>query len=110
MKPLTPLLSLLPLSLLFLSPLPSLAVPPISPYVDTQAVFSQKPFLGMSGDKFQGMAMEWINDAKKAILKGKKNLERWYHEGREYIKQDNLLCENHLFIKALSPDIYRKLR
>lgn len=91
MKPLGLLSSLPALSLLFLSPLLSLAAPPI---VDAQAAFSQKPFLGMSGDKFQGMASEWIDDAKKAILKGKENLERWYHEGKEYIKQDNLLCEN----------------
>jgi len=28
----------------------------------------------------------------KAILAGKKNLETWFHEGREYIKQNGLLC------------------
>jgi hypothetical protein len=25
-----------------------------------------------------------------------KNFERWNHEEKEYIKQDNFLCENHL--------------
>ena len=87
-------LGLLPLSTLFLSPRPSLSVPQISPYVDAQGVFSQKPLLGMSGE---GLVMECMDDAKKAILKGKENLEKWYHEGNEYIKQDELLCENRLF-------------
>jgi len=91
MKALSPLSSLLPLSLLLLSPLPSLAVPS---YADAQAVFSQKPLLGVSEDKLIDTAMGWLDDAEKAILKGKENLERWYHEGNEYIKQDNLLCEN----------------
>jgi len=58
-----------------------------------QGVFSQKPFLGISGNEFHDVATEWLDDAKKAILKGKKNLEKWYHKGREYIKQDNLLYE-----------------
>ena len=102
MKSLGSLSSLLPLSLLFLSPLPSLAVPP---YVNTQAVFSQMPFFDVSGDPYQDMAIEWMDDAKKAVLKGKENLERWYQEGAEYIKQDNLLCENPLFTDVLSADI-----
>lgn len=38
-------------------------------------------------------ASEWLDEAKKVILKGKKNLEKWYYQGREYIKQDNLMCE-----------------
>lgn len=57
-----------------------------------QAVFSQKPFLGISGDEFRDVAAEWLDDAKKAILHGKNDLEKWYHQGKEYIKQDNLLC------------------
>jgi cathepsin A (carboxypeptidase C) len=104
MKPPSPLPSLL-LSSFFLSPLPSLALPPISPYGDAQAAFSQNPLLGVTEDKFHSMAMGWMDDAKKAILKGKENLERWYHEEKEYIKQDNLLCENHLFTKVLSADM-----
>jgi cathepsin A (carboxypeptidase C) len=36
---------------------------------------------------------EWLDDAKKAILKGKENLEKWYHDGKEFIKQNELLCE-----------------
>ena len=81
MKSLGPLSSLLPLSLLFISALPSLAVPS---YSDAQAVFSQKPLSGVS---------------KGAANGSEKNIERWNHEGKEYIKQDDLLCENPLFSK-----------
>ena len=35
---------------------------------------------------------EWLDDAKKAILRGKHNLEKWIHDGKEYIKQNELLC------------------
>ena len=59
-----------------------------------QVVFNQRPLLGISGDEFHDAASEWLDDAKKVILKGKKNMEKWFHDGREYIKQDNLLCES----------------
>ncbi|KAJ7608663.1 carboxypeptidase C [Roridomyces roridus] len=36
---------------------------------------------------------EWLDDAKKAILKGKNNLEKWYHDGKQFIKQNELLYE-----------------
>jgi cathepsin A (carboxypeptidase C) len=76
-------------------------------YADAQAAFSQKPFLGVSEDLFEGTAMGWMGDAEKAILRSKENLERWNHEGKEFIKQDNLLCENHwhLFANILGADI-----
>lgn len=104
MKAIGPLSSLLPLFLLFVSPLPSLAVPS---YADTQAVFSQQPLLGVSEseDKFEGITMGWMDDAEDAIFKSKENLERWNYEGKEYIKQDNLLCENHLFANIHGADI-----
>ena len=102
MKALRRLSSLLQLSLLFILPLPSLAVPS---YADAQAVFSQKPLFGVSEDKFEGTAMGWMDDAEKTILKIKKNFERWNHEGKEYIKQDNLLCESHLLGNVLGADI-----
>ncbi|KAH0584572.1 hypothetical protein H2248_010105 [Termitomyces sp. 'cryptogamus'] len=35
----------------------------------------------------------FLSDAKKAILKEKHNLEKWFHDGREYIKQHGLLYE-----------------
>ncbi|KAJ6614660.1 carboxypeptidase C [Mycena sp. CBHHK59/15] len=36
---------------------------------------------------------EWLGDAKKAILNGKKEMEKWYHDGKEFIKQNGLLYE-----------------
>ena len=56
-----------------------------------QTVFSQKPLRPIS-DASLHSASEWLNDAKKEILKEKKNLEKWFYRGIEYIKQDNLLC------------------
>ena len=100
MKALGPLSSLLPFSLLFIL-LPSSHAVPSSSYTDAQAVFSQKPFLGVSEDKFEGKAM----DGRFRNGHSAKNLERWNYEGKEYIKQDNLLCENHLFANVLGADI-----
>lgn len=34
-----------------------------------------------------------LSDAKKAILKGKHNMQKWLHQGKEFIKQNGLLCE-----------------
>ncbi|KAF7297920.1 Carboxypeptidase [Mycena chlorophos] len=34
-----------------------------------------------------------LSDATKAILHGKKNLQKWWHDGRQFIKQDELLYE-----------------
>ncbi|KAJ7079578.1 carboxypeptidase C [Mycena belliarum] len=45
-----------------------------------------------SGDALHAVN-EWLDDAKKAILKGKNNLEKWYHDGKEFIKQNELLYE-----------------
>ncbi|KAF8183771.1 carboxypeptidase C [Mycena galopus ATCC 62051] len=45
-----------------------------------------------SGDAYH-VVDEWLDDAKKAILRGKKNLEKWYHDGKEFIKQNELLYE-----------------
>ncbi len=53
---------------------------------------AQTPFLGLSGDLFRDKATEWLDDAKKVILQGKSNMEKWFHDGRQYIKQDGLLC------------------
>ncbi|KAJ7819506.1 carboxypeptidase C [Mycena leptocephala] len=48
--------------------------------------------LSSGGDAYH-IVNEWLDDAKKAILKGKKNLEKWYHDGKEFIKQNELLYE-----------------
>ena len=39
---------------------------------------------------------EFLSDAKKAILKGKKDLEKWIHRGRQFIKENGLLCEYYV--------------
>ena len=87
MKTLGPLSSFLLLVLLCILPLPSLAVPS---YADAQAVFSQKPLSGVSEDNFEGIAMDGHSEKK---------FEIWNHEGKEYIMQDNLICENLLICR-----------
>jgi cathepsin A (carboxypeptidase C) len=47
---------------------------------------------GLSGDAFISVN-EWLSDAKKAILAGKKNMQTWFHDGKEFIKQNGLLYE-----------------
>lgn len=84
---------LLLLSSFLSTSLVAFSAPPSLSFSDhAQAVLGEKPFLGISGNEFVDVATEWLDDVKKSILKGKKNLEKWYHDGREYIKQDNLLC------------------
>ncbi|KAK7029832.1 Alpha/Beta hydrolase protein [Favolaschia claudopus] len=38
-------------------------------------------------------ATQWLDESKQVILKGKKELQRWYHDGREFIKQNELMYE-----------------
>lgn len=40
----------------------------------------------------KSVANQFLSDAKKAILEGKKNLETWFHDGKEFVKQNELLC------------------
>jgi hypothetical protein len=54
---------------------------------------AQQVVLGGAETKFKGIANQYLSEAKQAILKGKKELETWYHDGKEFIKQNNLLCE-----------------
>ncbi|KAJ7260953.1 carboxypeptidase C [Mycena haematopus] len=53
---------------------------------------SRVPGPGSFSDTYH-VVNEWLDDAKKAVLEGKKNLEKWYHDGREFIKQNELLYE-----------------
>jgi cathepsin A (carboxypeptidase C) len=46
----------------------------------------------------------WIDDAKKAILDGKQELEKWIHDGKEFIKQDGLMCTYKIFINQPTID------
>ncbi|KAF8894827.1 carboxypeptidase C [Infundibulicybe gibba] len=39
------------------------------------------------------LASGLLSDAKQAILKGKQDMQRWFHEGKEFIKQNGLLYE-----------------
>ncbi|KAJ2929431.1 hypothetical protein H1R20_g7659, partial [Candolleomyces eurysporus] len=54
---------------------------------------AQQVVLGGAEAKFKGIAGQYLSEAKQAILKGKKELETWYHDGKEFIKQNNLLYE-----------------
>lgn len=72
---------------------PAYAAPSL--FDDAQRVMSN-PYLDQARHDVKDIASQYLSDAKKAVLKGKKNLEKWYHEGKEFIKQDNLLCESTL--------------
>jgi len=51
------------------------------------------PPFGLSSSQSEFSATEFLTDAKKAILKGKHNMQKWFHNGREFIKQNGLLYE-----------------
>ncbi|KAF9067341.1 carboxypeptidase C [Rhodocollybia butyracea] len=57
-----------------------------------QIVLSNEHF-SLNKDAVKNVADRFLSDAKKAILKGKQNMQNWYHDGREYIKQNDLLYE-----------------
>ncbi|KAJ7655989.1 carboxypeptidase C [Mycena polygramma] len=69
----------------------SLAASFASPTRD-QIALGLKDISSASGLNSDGVN-EWLDDTKKAILKGKKNLEKWYHDGKQFIKQNELLYE-----------------
>ena len=83
--------SLLPLSLLILSSLTVHAAPSPSLDFGLKAADIGQTVLVQS-DEFQSEASQWLDGAKQLILRGKKNLEKWFYKGRQYLKQDNLLC------------------
>lgn len=76
------------ISLVSVSILPILGAP--NP-LDAQAVFGV-PHSTNNFEDYSGIASHFLSEGKKAILKGKNNMETWYHDGKEYLKQDNLLC------------------
>lgn len=52
------------------------------------------------GGDFNSVTSDWqravndiLDDGKKAILAGKNNLEKWWHDGKEFIKKNDLLCK-----------------
>ena len=40
----------------------------------------------------QDSATELLSDAKEAMLKGKTNMQKWFYGGKQFIKQNSLLC------------------
>lgn len=41
----------------------------------------------------ESSAAGFLSDAKKAILNGKHNMQKWFFKGKEYIKQNGLMCK-----------------
>ncbi|KIK71004.1 hypothetical protein GYMLUDRAFT_33108 [Collybiopsis luxurians FD-317 M1] len=41
----------------------------------------------------KNIADQFLSDAKKVVLQGKKNMQIWLHQGKEFIKQNDLLYE-----------------
>ena len=76
---------LLPLAVLATT---SVFAAPQSPFDGAQQVV-----LGGAETELKSIANQYLSEAKQAILKGKKEMETWYHDGKEFIKQNNLLCE-----------------
>lgn len=64
------------------------------PFDGAQVVFNQSPLKDAFGvGDIRHSVLDYIEDSKKAVLKGKKNMQKWIHEGKEYIKQNELLCK-----------------
>jgi hypothetical protein len=45
------------------------------------------------GGSISHTAELFLDDAKKAILQGKEEMEKWIYNGKEFIKANGLLCE-----------------
>ncbi|KAF9269332.1 carboxypeptidase C [Marasmius fiardii PR-910] len=44
-------------------------------------------------DNVNQATLRILSEAQRSVLKGKANMERWYHKGKQYIKQNELLYE-----------------
>ena len=59
--------------------------------------FPAEQFVLSSANHFGGSishtAELFLDDAKKAVLQGKEEMEKWIHNGKEFIKANGLLCE-----------------
>lgn len=75
------------LSLLSLLPVAVLAFP-----TGDQVIFGNTAESHDRWSTFENSALDFLDDAKRAILRGKKNMDKWYHDGKEFIKQNELLC------------------
>lgn len=76
--------------------LPLLSVSTVWAYQDNTQIVLEAPHAKAELPNAFNIAHGFLDDAKQAILKGKKNLEKWIHDGREFIKQDGLMCESIL--------------
>ncbi|KAG5642320.1 hypothetical protein DXG03_002995 [Asterophora parasitica] len=65
---------------------------PIQGY-DQIVLGGKEAFQRLSNLQSDFSTVEYLNDAKKAILKGKHNMQKWFHDGKEFIKQNGLLYE-----------------
>jgi hypothetical protein len=54
------------------------------PYWDGQVVF----------DGYHHPKGSILSNAKKAMLKGKTNQQKWLHDGKEFITQNGLMCQH----------------
>ena len=61
------------------------------PASDLQAVLAEVGDL--SGGIFGGIAKGIEHVAEGVFTKGKERVEQWVHDGREFVKQDGLVCE-----------------
>jgi cathepsin A (carboxypeptidase C) len=61
-----------------------------APYNEDQVVLGNIPF--HMGSEIKHSVLDFIEDGKKEILKGKGNMQKWFHAGKEFIKQDDMLC------------------
>ncbi|KAF9265881.1 carboxypeptidase C [Marasmius fiardii PR-910] len=61
-----------------------------SPRPDGQVVLGN---LASEWDHVRQTTSQFLNDAQKSILRGKADMEKWFHDGKQYIKQNELLYE-----------------
>jgi len=82
-------------ALLLLGASVTLAAPPNLFAEQVQHVLAQPSIDHLSHSLEQGWsaATGFIDEAQKGIFKTKSNLDKWFHAGREWIKQDGMLCE-----------------
>ena len=94
-------------TLLLLGASLTLAAPPTPFAAQVQHVLAQPSVDRLSHSLEQGWsaATGFVDDAQKGIFKTKSNLDKWFHAGREWIKQDGMLCELYLWntLFAFSP-------
>lgn len=64
-----------------------------APSVDQVVLSGLKAAFPSSESKWDATSSDFLSDAKQVILKGKENMQKWYHDGKEFLKQNGLLCE-----------------